>query len=62
MEKVREIFAEFDLVYHGYASGYFYGRNLQDCKNQITEELKLWGGGHADIFDEDGEFIDDIEV
>ena len=29
---------------------------------EIYSELQYMGGGHADIYDENGEFIDDVEV
>lgn len=55
-----EIYAEFDLIDGGFADAYFYGETLDEIKERVIEELKVWGGGHADLF-EDGEFIDDVE-
>jgi len=57
-----EILAEFDLNDYGYVNGYFFGENVEECAEKVKEELEMWGGGHADMFDEDGEFIDDVEV
>jgi len=28
----------------------------------IKDDLRMFGGGHADIYDEDDNFIDDVEV
>lgn len=57
-----EMFAEFDLIDGGYATGYFYGDTTDECMKQVADELRTWGGGHADVFDDDGEFFDWVEV
>lgn len=57
-----EAYAEFDLVCGDYATGYFYGDDMKDCLAQVERELITWGGGHADIFDDDGEFYDWVEI
>lgn len=56
-----EIFVEFDLLDYGYATAYYYVNNKKQAIKEVTEELKVWGGGHADVY-EDGEFLFDVEV
>ncbi len=29
---------------------------------EVGDELRQMGGGHADIYDEDGNFVEDVEV
>lgn len=57
-----EVFAEFDLLWYGFAEAYYQGKNYEDCKAQVVQALETCGGGHADMFNADGEFIDDVEV
>ena len=59
---MREYFIEFDLVYYGYANGYYYADTRKELTSKVKEELKVWNGGHADVFDEEGEFLFDVEV
>ena len=44
---------------------YEIGENISS-RNEMIEEikhnLKCLGGGHADIFNEDGDFVEDVEV
>lgn len=57
-----EMFVEFDLLMYGTATAYYEGKNYQECKELVERDLHTWGGGHADMFNADGEFIDDVEV
>ena len=43
-------------------NGYYYFHNYKSLIRVVERDLKRMGGGHADIYDEDGEFIDDVEV
>lgn len=36
--------------------------NYKELIAWVTADLEECGGGHADIYDEDGEFVEDIEV
>ena len=36
--------------------------NYKELINWVTANLKECGGGHADIYDEDGGFVEDVEV
>lgn len=41
---------------------YYETNNYRELIKWIESDLRMLGGGHADIYDEDGEFIDDVEV
>jgi len=43
-------------------SSYFYYDNYKSLINAVEAELREMGGGHADIYDEDGDFVEDVEV
>ena len=58
---MREWMAEFDMV-AGYDLAYYYADTVADALKQIREELVTWGGGHADVYDEDDTFVCDVEV
>ena len=36
--------------------------NIQVNSENTKEALEDLGGGHADIYDEDGDFVEDVEV
>lgn len=36
--------------------------NYDTLIEMVIEDLTDMGGGHADIYDEDGDFMDDVEV
>ncbi len=38
-----------------------YAKTLEDCRKECQEYLETLDGGHFDIFDADGKFIDDVE-
>ena len=58
---MKEYYVEFDLVESGYADGYYYAATIGQAKQQVREELVAWGGGHADIYDDDY-FVDSVEA
>lgn len=58
---MREWMAEFDM-FSGTGTAYYYADTKADALKQIREELVVWGGGHADVYDESGEFVCDVEV
>ena len=41
---------------------YYTTDNYKQLIDWVTMDLEECGGGHADIFDEDGDFVDMIEV
>lgn len=45
-----------------YVEGYIYAEDDTDLRQQVASVLWNYEGGHADIFDEDGELVEDIEV
>lgn len=58
---MREWMAEFD-TFAGTGTAYFYANTKADALKQIREELAAWDGGHADVYDEDGTLVCDVEV
>lgn len=46
----------------GYTEGDVWGNNYKEIVAQVEDFLKTLGGGHADIFDEDGDFVESVEV
>lgn len=58
---MNEYFVCFDGI-NDYEEGYIYGDNYKEIVTQVENVLKELGGGHADIFDEDGDFVEDIEI
>lgn len=55
-----EIYAEFDLVEGGICGAFYYGDTIKEATDKVKAELKLWGGGHVDMFIDD-DFYDDYE-
>ena len=47
---------------NGCGTNFYEPHNHAELINWVQEDLKTLGGGHADIYDEDGEFVEDIEV
>lgn len=58
---MNEYFVEFDCV-NGSTEEVFETNNYGQLIRWVEECLEAYGGGHADIYDEDGEFVDDVEV
>lgn len=54
---------EFDYLDGGCGTAlYNSGDNVNLAIKWATEELEECGGGHADIFNDEGEFLADVEV
>lgn len=58
---MREWMVEFD-TFERTGTAYFYANTKADALKQVREELVAWGGGHADVYNEDGTFVCDVEV
>ena len=56
-----EYFVEFDGV-DGSTEGDVWGKTHEEIISQVKDFLKELGGGHADIYDENGDFLEDIEI
>jgi hypothetical protein len=41
---------------------YYETNNYGELIRWIENDLRMLGGGHADIYDEDGNFVEDVEV
>lgn len=52
----------YDTVDNGDAVGYYSTNNYGELISWVESDLQLLGGGHADIYDEDGDFVEDVEV
>lgn len=55
-------FVEFDFVDGDTLSGWHDEPSYADAYYWAKHILEQHGGGHADLFDEDGEFVGDVEV
>lgn len=53
---------DFDTIDVGWFQGGYSGESLAEVIEEVKEELFYAGGGHADIYDEDGDFVEDVEV
>lgn len=51
--------AEYWIIDHTYDP---YDADITDVIDFATSALEELGGGHADIYDEDGNFVEDVEV
>lgn len=58
---MNEYMVEFDGV-NGCGVTYYETNNYGELIKWVETDLRLLGGGHADIYDEEGNFIDDVEV
>ena len=58
---MREWMAEFD-TFAGTGTAYYYANTKADALKQIRGEMAAWDGGHAGEYDENGEFVCDVEV
>jgi len=58
---MKEYSAELDGI-KGFRTGWYTTDDETELISWVTEDLELLGGGHADIFDEEGEFVEDVEV
>lgn len=59
-----EYFVCYDCVNGDYWESFECADSLEEVKEQVKHNLIAWGeGGHADIFDVDGDvFLDDVEA
>ena len=53
---------EFDTIEDGTFLTWFGSDEFEDILRWTEEELEEHGGGHADIFDEEGNFVEEVEV
>lgn len=58
---MNEYFVEFNGN-DGYTEGDVWGDNYKEIVIQVEDFLKTLGGGYANIYDEDGDFVEKIEV
>ncbi len=58
-ENIDGDFIATDIEFENYKN---FNNAIKDAEEEATEILKNVGGGHIDIFDEDGNFITDVEV
>lgn len=57
-----EYMAELDGI-EGCGDYYYSGfENFEQLIEWVTDDLQYLGGGHADIYDEEGNFVEDVEV
>ena len=47
---------------NGCGTNFYESHNHAELINWVQEDLKTLGGGHADIYNEDGDFVEDVEV
>ena len=58
---MNEYFVCFDGI-DCYEENFVCGDNYKEIVTEVEKVLRSFGGGHADIFDEDGDFVEEIEV
>lgn len=58
---MNEYMVEFDGI-NGCGTSYYETNNYGELIDWVEINLRLLGGGHADIYDEEGEFINDVEI
>ena len=58
---MNEYMVEFDDV-NDWGTAFYNVNDWWELIGFVKNALDEMGGGHADIFDEDGNFIDDVEV
>jgi len=56
-----EYMVEFDGI-KGCTTAYYTVESWSELLDFVAVDLKILGGGHADIFDSEGEFVDDYEL
>lgn len=60
-KKMNSYLVEFDCI-NGCGEDVFETNNYGQLIHWVEECLTAFGGGHADIYDEDGDFVEDVEV
>lgn len=58
---MNEYMVEFDGV-NDCGTAYYVVHNWWELMGFVKSALDEMGGGHADIYDEDGDFVEDVEV
>ena len=58
---MNSYYVEFDAM-DGYEIAYYDVNNWWELIGFVNNALDEMGGGHADIYDEDGDFVDVVEV
>lgn len=59
---MTEYVVDFFLVDGEYFQGWYSSDDIKEVMGWVAEDLEEYGGGHADIYDEDDNFIEDVEV
>lgn len=58
---MNEYMVEFDGN-SDYGVEYYATNNFKELIKWVESELRNMDGGHADIYDEDGDFVEDVEI
>ena len=59
---MTEYMVKFDLITGENFKGWYSSDAIEEVVDWVTEDLEEHGGGHADIYDENDNFIDDLEI
>ena len=59
---MKEYIVEFDTFEDGCFGMGFRSEEFKDILEWTKERLKKGGGGHADIYDEEDNLVEDVEV
>lgn len=62
MDTMQDYLVCYDLVDGDYCEYYETAKDLAEEMENVKKTLEKWGGGHADILDEDGDFLEWVEV
>ncbi len=58
---MNEYMVELDGI-NAFEEKLYYTDNYAELIEWVEDDLRGLGGGHADIFDEEGDFVEDVEV
>lgn len=59
---MMEYTIEFDTINDGWFEAWYASNEFEEIIEWVKDELREHGGGHADIYDEEGDFVEDVEV
>ena len=59
---MNEYVVEYDTIDDGWFECSYHVNNYSPLILWVKEVLFAYGGGHADIYDENGDFVEDVEV
>lgn len=59
---MNEYMVEYDTIDYGWSQCRYQVNNYEALIPWVEGVLSAEGGGHADIFDEDGDFVEDVEI